>query len=154
MADYHELDRSRFIPSFYQHCQLLLHLCSKSDCFLFALLRVPATCNVYLMDGPVSKVKLGAATPTVRLIRDSNSHSRVGDKGPAGKAEVLTLTPPHLRLIVGWSCSVTIATQLIASWGTYHGGRRPSSDDSLHSSNVIPPSAFDKPSIMKHYHRR
>ena len=36
----------------------------------------------------------------------------------------------------------------------YHGGRRPSSDDSLHSPFVIPPSALDKPSIMKHYHRR
>ena len=35
-----------------------------------------------------------------------------------------------------------------------HGGRRPSSDDSLHSPTVIPPSALDKPSIMKRYHRR
>ena len=39
-------------------------------------------------------------------------------------------------------------------WGRYHGGRRPSSDDSLHSPTVIPPSALDKPSIMKRYHRR
>ena len=38
--------------------------------------------------------------------------------------------------------------------GRYHGGRRPSSDDSFHSPTVIPPSAFDKPSIMKRYHRR
>ena len=38
--------------------------------------------------------------------------------------------------------------------GRYHGGRRPSSDDSFHSPTVIPPSALDKPSIMKHYHRR
>ena len=28
------------------------------------------------------------------------------------------------------------------------------SDDSLHSATVIPPSALDKPSIMKRYHRR
>ena len=28
------------------------------------------------------------------------------------------------------------------------------SDDSLHSPTVIPPSALDKPSIMKRYHRR
>ena len=34
----------------------------------------------------------------------------------------------------------------------YHGGRRPSSDDSFHSPTVIPPSALDKPSIMKRYH--
>ena len=31
------------------------------------------------------------------------------------------------------------------SRGRYHGGRRPSSDDSLHSPTVIPPSALDKP---------
>ena len=40
------------------------------------------------------------------------------------------------------------------TWGRYHGGRRPSSDDSLHSPVVIPSSALDKPSIMKPYHRR
>ena len=51
------------------------------------------------------------------------------------------------------SCSVLVAT-LLDSWGRYHGGRRPSSDDSFHSSTVIPPSALGKPSIMKLYHRR
>ena len=35
------------------------------------------------------------------------------------------------------------------TWGRYHGGRRPSSDASLHSPTVIPPSALDKPSITK-----
>ena len=40
------------------------------------------------------------------------------------------------------------------TWGRYHGGRRLSSDDSLHSPTVIPPSALDKPSITKRYHRR
>ena len=40
------------------------------------------------------------------------------------------------------------------TWGRYHGGRRPSSDDSFHSPTVIPPSALDKSSIMKRYHRR
>ena len=38
--------------------------------------------------------------------------------------------------------------------GRYHGGRRPSSDDSFHSPTVIPPAALDKLRIMKHYHRR
>ena len=38
--------------------------------------------------------------------------------------------------------------------GRYHGGRRPSRYDSLHSPTVIPPSALDKPSIMKRYHCR
>ena len=40
------------------------------------------------------------------------------------------------------------------TWGRYHGGRRPSIDDSFHSPTVIPPSALDKPSIMKRYHSR
>ena len=40
------------------------------------------------------------------------------------------------------------------SMGTYHGGWQPSCDDSLHSPTVIPPSALDKPSIMKRYHHR
>ena len=38
--------------------------------------------------------------------------------------------------------------------GRYHGGRRPSSDDSFQSPTVIPPSALDKPSIMNRDHRR
>ena len=36
--------------------------------------------------------------------------------------------------------------------GQYHGGRRLSSDDSFHSPTVIPPSALNKPSIIKSYH--
>ena len=39
-------------------------------------------------------------------------------------------------------------------WAQCHVGRRPSSDDSLHSPTVIPLSALGKPSIMKRYHRR
>ena len=39
-------------------------------------------------------------------------------------------------------------------FGRYHGGRRPSSDDSLQSLAAIPPSTLDKPSIMKRFHRR
>ena len=35
--------------------------------------------------------------------------------------------------------------------GRYHG---PSSDDNLHSPTVIPPSALDKTSAMKRYHRQ
>ena len=46
------------------------------------------------------------------------------------------------------------AIKAMMLWGCYHGVRRPSSDDSLHSPTVIPPSALDKPSIMKCYHRR
>ena len=40
------------------------------------------------------------------------------------------------------------------TWGQYHGDQRPSCDDSYHSQTVIPPSTLNKPSIMKHYHRR
>ena len=50
-----------------------------------------------------------------------------------------------------WLSGITRATA--QNWGRYHGGRRPSSDDSLHSPTVIPPSALDKLSIMKRYHR-
>ena len=39
-------------------------------------------------------------------------------------------------------------------WGQYHGDRRPSSNNSLHSPTVIPPSALNKPSIIKRYHHR
>ena len=38
--------------------------------------------------------------------------------------------------------------------GRYHGGRRPPGEDSFHIPAVIPPSALDKPSIMKRYRRR
>ena len=44
-----------------------------------------------------------------------------------------------------------LAACVFDCWGRYHGGRRPSSDD---SPTVIPPSALDKPSIMKRCHRR
>ena len=39
-------------------------------------------------------------------------------------------------------------------WGRYDGGWWPSSDDSFHSPTVIPQSALNKLSIMKHYHRQ
>ena len=55
------------------------------------------------------------------------------------------LTMVCLRCVPSCRCEI---------WGRYHGGRRPSSDDSFHSPTVIPPSALDKPSIMKRYHRR
>ena len=48
----------------------------------------------------------------------------------------------------------TIGIHVKDLWGRYHGGRRPSSGDSFHSPTVILPSALDKASIMKPYHRR
>ena len=48
----------------------------------------------------------------------------------------------------------TVPTSLSEIRGRYHGSRRPSSDDNFHSPAVIPPSALDKPSIMKRYHCR
>ena len=69
-----------------------------------------------------------------------------------------------LRPCLRAPCSATVASRYVLCiksstpggmiWGRYHVGRRPSSDDSLHSPTVIPPSALDKPSIMKRYHRR
>ena len=52
--------------------------------------------------------------------------------------------------IVGWG--VGGGGVRVELWSG-HGGRQPSSDDSFHSPSVIPPSALDKPSIMKCYHR-
>ena len=62
------------------------------------------------------------------------------------------------------TCPTSPSTDLITSgalqgsqqstWGRYHGGRRPSSDDSFHSPTVIPSSALDKPSVMKRCHRQ
>ena len=57
---------------------------------------------------------------------------------------------PYLGYFAQETCEVVISS----SRGRYHGGRRPLSDDSFHSPTVIPPSALDKPSIMKRYHRR
>ena len=52
------------------------------------------------------------------------------------------------------SAGILRTVHLETIWGRYHGGRRPSSDDSFPSPTVIPPSALDKPSIMKRHHRR
>ena len=41
-----------------------------------------------------------------------------------------------------------------SDFASYTRDRRPSCDDSFHSPTVIPPSALDKPSITKRYHRR
>ena len=58
-----------------------------------------------------------------------------------------------MKVVVFYSGSLTNVDQFqvlgLISW-------RPtiSSDDSFHSPTVIPPSALDKPSVMKCYHRR
>ena len=64
--------------------------------------------------------------------------------------------PPDQTRQLHWDCGAS-KTHVVAAGltrGRYHGGRPPSSDDSLHSPTVIPPSALDKPSIMNRYHRR
>ena len=75
------------------------------------------------------------------------SKEELGSKFRTGKQrrEVLTKTS-QLPSLAG-ICRTHIRSR-------YHGGRRPSSDDSFHSPTGIPPSALDKPSIMKRYHRR
>ena len=52
------------------------------------------------------------------------------------------------------ACPAATLRQKLHIRGRYHGGRRPSSYDSFHSPTVIPPSALDKPSIMKRYYRQ
>ena len=51
-------------------------------------------------------------------------------------------------------CWSDFITRFWENKGRYHGGRRLSSDDSFHSPTVIPPSALDKLSTVKLYHRR
>ena len=63
----------------------------------------------------------------------------------------IVLASPDDRVTCPYHFNLRLFTEIR---GRYHGGRRPSSDDSLHSPTVIPPSALDKPSIMKRYHRR
>ena len=62
----------------------------------------------------------------------------------------------HVRSLIGlrtsahwFKCVTDLMEERIR--GRCHGGRPPSSDD---SPTVIPPSALDKTSIMKRYHRR
>ena len=67
--------------------------------------------------------------------------------------------PPHWHKVSGLApplsnFPVHAQRRPVEVRGRYHGGRRPPRDDSLHSPTVIPPSALDKPSIMKCYHRR
>ena len=100
------------------------------------LLTVPATCRVYLWDGSARTVVRTAALRWCVQIKLALS--------PSGS--VLTLGQPFLALTVQRqeSCVAVIEYR-----GPYHGGGRPSSDNSFHSPTVIPPSALDKPSIMK-----
>ena len=91
---------------------------------------------------------------------------------PLNEYRVLTLTPaplneyrvstptPQCNMSNRMAARLTCMTKSLprpgrrVTRGRYHGGRRPSSDDSLHSPTVIPPSALDKSSIVKRYHRR
>ena len=81
--------------------------------------------------------------------KDLSSCSRMGQDTKISK-----------QLIIRRSTDVTVETTpwttpgLAVTRGRYHGGRRPSSDDSVHSPTVIPPSTLDRPSSMKRYHRR
>ena len=69
-----------------------------------------------------------------------------------------TLHEIGILLIITFFCLPVIPgpsdCQLDWTWGRYHGGRRPSSDNSFHSPAIISPSSLDKPSIMKCYHHR
>ena len=69
-------------------------------------------------------------------------------------AIILTELKSHLFLVLFHLLKSSTNEGGEETRGWYHGGRRLSSDDSLHSPTVIPPSALDKPSIMKRYHRR
>ena len=46
--------------------------------------------------------------------------------------------------VSSWCARHYASARTAATWGRYHGDRRPSSDDSLRSPIVIPPSALEK----------
>ena len=92
---------------------------------LGAILTKDSTCNVEL--------HLGIAAATAAMARLTR----------VWKSSLRTRFKPDKSLVV------SIFLYGCETWGRYHGGRRPSSDDSLHSPTVIPPPALDKPSIMK-----
>ena len=70
---------------------------------------------------------------------------------PTGLRGGLSTNRPARRTVYQQACEAVGRAQ---TWGLYHGGRRPSSDDSFQSPTVIPPSTLDTPSIMKRHHRR
>ena len=76
---------------------------------------------------------------------------------PPQTRKSLTQTKAHAAQVLKPSttpCSPAQPSTPWDAWGRYHGGQQPSSDDSFHSLTIIPPSALDKPSIVKRYHRR
>ena len=61
---------------------------------------------------------------------------------------------PRLPLVIQalWPNSAVARPGPMLNLGPVSWRRRPSSDDSFHSPTVIPPSALNKPSIMKRCH--
>ena len=105
-------------------------------------------------------VKPGQPTKLSALWRDDMAWCGAVPPGithcMAGRGRSTGPTPSvSVSCSVHWLVACLLACLLYvpaACWGQYHGGRRPSSDDSFHSPTVNPPSAFDKPCIMIHYH--
>ena len=63
-----------------------------------------------------------------------------------------TRQPSHYSTSLYITCMTPLGRE--GSRGQYHGGRRPSGDNSFHSPTVISLSAPVKPSIMRRYHRQ
>ena len=99
----------------------------------------------------VVAVVVVVATAVVAVVYSSVEHSTTGGRwGRGGRGEggvvwrrrwQTCCIQPSMTFTTLWSRKMTR--------GLYDGGRRPSSDDSFHSPTVTPPSALDKPSIMK-----
>ena len=109
-----------------------------------------------LRDGSAQTVVCAATLRQMLQINLATSPSHC-TLSPGQPAPALTRQPLEYRLgslWFDWTWEKPHGRAWIEPRGRYHGGRPPSSDDSLHSPTLIPPSALDKPSIMKRYHRR
>ena len=127
------------------------------ECCCWLLAPRPSNMLVYLRDGSAQpsvraatlrqKVADHACCLTQSQITDTPPTSPIADaKAPGGVAteEPMLKSPECLHL--GNKTPTTKAG--IEFRGRYHGGRRPSSDDSFHSPTVVPPSALDKPMFV------
>ena len=68
--------------------------------------------------------------------------------------KIFDLIPSYDQYFKWRDVQTVYMLKLLSYRGQYHEGQQSSSDDSFHSPTVIPPSALNKPSIMKHHHRQ
>ena len=118
----------------------------------------PLTLSSLTQKKKKKKRKTNKKKPTNNNNNNNNKQSKYFTSRPAYQSRneptILITQSTHQPTNPSSNESIYQPVPLLLSRGRYHGGRRPSSDDSSHSPTVIPPSALDKPMFMKCYHRR